>query len=297
MVTVKYGDRGPMVRLAQDRLNAYGARLIVDGRFGAQTQEATKKFQSLHHLAADGIIGPLTWRSLLLPVVVANRKPKPPAHVPTPTPQPLPAGSGIAAGSIQIDVSNNDGVIDWSKVRADKHNIKSVYAKVSEGAHYVDMYWRQNKNGCIGNHLYVGGYHFAHADTVAGGVAQIDFFLSLLGQSHNMLRACIDWEDKGCGDPSQVPTLEAMVSRVHEKLGHWPVIYGGYYLLHAMNIPADSVIHNCPLWIAAYPNVVGVPQPWKTYWSHQYTSSEQVEGVNGKVDMSKVFVPLDSLIV
>lgn len=44
----------------QQRLNAYGASLIVDGRPGPHTTAAVKIYQSSHGLKADGIAGPLT---------------------------------------------------------------------------------------------------------------------------------------------------------------------------------------------------------------------------------------------
>ncbi|MGY3359735.1 hypothetical protein ACVWZK_006398 [Bradyrhizobium sp. GM0.4] len=44
----------------QQRLNAYGAVLTVDGDLGPKTKAAVVAFQSSHGLAADGIAGPLT---------------------------------------------------------------------------------------------------------------------------------------------------------------------------------------------------------------------------------------------
>ena len=41
----------------------YGG-LTVDGQFGANTEAATKDFQSFEDLSVDGIIGPKTWAAL-----------------------------------------------------------------------------------------------------------------------------------------------------------------------------------------------------------------------------------------
>lgn len=52
----------------QQRLNLYGASLIVDGRPGPHTTAAVKIYQSGHGLRADGVAGPLTRLSLAKPV-------------------------------------------------------------------------------------------------------------------------------------------------------------------------------------------------------------------------------------
>ena len=39
--------------------------LTVDGTAGAKTKQAALAFQTAAHLAPDGIVGPLTWRSLI----------------------------------------------------------------------------------------------------------------------------------------------------------------------------------------------------------------------------------------
>jgi peptidoglycan hydrolase-like protein with peptidoglycan-binding domain len=39
--------------------------LTVDGTAGAKTKQASLAFQTAAHLAADAIVGPLTWRRLV----------------------------------------------------------------------------------------------------------------------------------------------------------------------------------------------------------------------------------------
>lgn len=77
------------VRSAQYLLNAHGARLRVDGVFGASTKAAVLKFQRAHRLTADGVVGPKTWRALIITVRAGS------------------TGSAVRAVQDQINFRNN----------------------------------------------------------------------------------------------------------------------------------------------------------------------------------------------
>ncbi len=63
---VSYGSRGDAVRKLQELLNALGYDCgSVDGIFGSKTKAAVLAFQKANGLAADGIVGPLTWGKLV----------------------------------------------------------------------------------------------------------------------------------------------------------------------------------------------------------------------------------------
>lgn len=64
--TIRSGDRGPAVADVQERLaRLFDPDLAVDGRFGPKTLEAVRRFQRQRGLAADGVVGAETWRSLV----------------------------------------------------------------------------------------------------------------------------------------------------------------------------------------------------------------------------------------
>jgi len=70
VITVKRGSRGDAVRAAQNQLKAHvydGHRIAVDGNFGAQTEREVKKFQKDYEIKQDGIVGLVTWNTLLMP--------------------------------------------------------------------------------------------------------------------------------------------------------------------------------------------------------------------------------------
>ena len=62
--TLQYGASGSDVKKLQTLLNENGANLDAYGKFGAKTEAAVKRFQELHGLTADGIVGRKTWAAL-----------------------------------------------------------------------------------------------------------------------------------------------------------------------------------------------------------------------------------------
>jgi peptidoglycan hydrolase-like protein with peptidoglycan-binding domain len=65
---VQKGDTGGRVRAIQYLLKARGAKLTVDGVFGARTTTAVKAFQKLAGLPVVGWVGPKTWPKLIITV-------------------------------------------------------------------------------------------------------------------------------------------------------------------------------------------------------------------------------------
>lgn len=66
--TLKQGDHGWQVKRLQQLLRQAGMLpppAALDGDFGDLTRTAVFQFQGKHKLAKDGIVGPVTWRTLL----------------------------------------------------------------------------------------------------------------------------------------------------------------------------------------------------------------------------------------
>ncbi len=57
--------RGPAVQILQERLNAMGDHLAVDGAYGPVTGAALRQFERSHHLPESYQVGVTTWRALL----------------------------------------------------------------------------------------------------------------------------------------------------------------------------------------------------------------------------------------
>jgi len=65
---VRKGDRGARVVTIQYLLDARGARLKPDGKFGRSTEMAVRWFQKSARLYPDGVVGKATWPKLLITV-------------------------------------------------------------------------------------------------------------------------------------------------------------------------------------------------------------------------------------
>lgn len=65
--TIRRGSRGADVRTLQRTLKDFGgayAGIAVDGVFGDVTDRLVRRYQSLHALVVDGVVGPATWSAL-----------------------------------------------------------------------------------------------------------------------------------------------------------------------------------------------------------------------------------------
>ena len=59
--TVQKGSQGDDVKAWQEFLRSKNFNVAVDGIFGDETETATKSFQSMYGIGADGIVGDQTW--------------------------------------------------------------------------------------------------------------------------------------------------------------------------------------------------------------------------------------------
>jgi len=70
---VKRGARFHPVASVQHLLNDHGHDLMVDASFGALTEAAVRAAQRDFDLAVDGVVGPITWRALVVTVRPGSR--------------------------------------------------------------------------------------------------------------------------------------------------------------------------------------------------------------------------------
>ncbi|SHY96944.1 gp50 protein [Mycobacteroides abscessus subsp. abscessus] len=108
---------------------------------------------------------------------------------PTPPTQP-PGGKPVTI--FGIDISNNNGVVDIDRVKAE--GFQFVWAKVSEGATFKDTFWPRTRDWCRQAGLLLAGYHYVREGDAN---AQADTFVAQLGDKS--IPAMLDFEDGSGG--------------------------------------------------------------------------------------------------
>ncbi|MGM9977830.1 MAG: GH25 family lysozyme [Clostridium sp.] len=179
-----------------------------------------------------------------------------------------------------IDVSNNNGGIDFLKVK--NTGIEVIIIKATEGVDWIDPYLEKHYNGACGKGFSIGFYHFMSEKTNPSKQAE-DFYNAIKDKEYNVL-PCLDIETNNYGRTPKEITDRCLefLRRFKELSGLDCMIYtGGYFGRDNL----DSRIKNYKAWIAHY----GVETPMDTGFSnvvgHQYTENGYAEGV-GKVDMN-----------
>jgi Putative peptidoglycan binding domain len=138
---VRVGSSGSDVEALQQQLAVAGHACTVDGKFGPATRAAVVAFQRQRGLAADGVVGAMTWQAL------GGRAPATPTggggttgqtQAPTPTPTPTPADGGGGGGTgtgtgTEAQPSSGSAVRD-AIVSAARSKIGSVFSDVPGAA-------------------------------------------------------------------------------------------------------------------------------------------------------------------
>lgn len=188
-----------------------------------------------------------------------------------------------------IDVSSYQGVIDWKKVS--KTGVTKVIHRATTKDGGMDTRLLQNYNGILQNmndtmnqfDVYKFSYERGYIPARVEAMKTIQT-LSEKGIHFDML--WLDLEGWGGRDYTRDECNNVILGYLDAcndtdvKLG----IYFNYN--YAKNI-VDPCFNPLPLWIARYNKELGNVAPWRPeIW--QYTSSGQIDGIVGNVDVSKV---------
>jgi lysozyme len=317
-----------------------GKGRYLDGRrerFDAETEKALKHFQRDHGLTPDGIYGPMSEHQLDLAYAHwkkrrAEQHPKPPHHIPAPKPPKpsKPRGPVKRSAYPGIDVSNNNGDIDWKAVA--KAGKLFAYLRATEGLSghgSEDEFFTSGRLRAMRHAGVIPGYyhfahpqprrdpraearHFFHYVDGAGGWDQPVFFPPMLdAEWANALgtdqlqswyeRFLVELERLLRGKISrkrarQIKAVTGMDPRrpgVYTGLWFW-----GPHIGH-LRLGQARFFATYPLWLSYYtqpPKIPTLPRPWrrKGLFMLQHWDKGSVPGVPGGCDLNIMYGHIDT---
>ena len=200
-----------------------------------------------------------------------------------------------------IDVSDNQGVIDWTQVAA--AGVQFAILRSVRRSGKADKQFEANVAGCRENDIPFEVYKYTYAITPSEAALEAAQVVNLL-QTHGL--SCRVWWDVedlslqtlGSGVlTGLIQTARNTIAAAGLNFG----IYTGKAFYEAGYF--DTAAFDCPFWIARYPVSSNFPfaadppagkyrpvisQPL-TAW--QYTSKGRIDGINGPVDLNACYIP------
>lgn len=207
-----------------------------------------------------------------------------------------------------IDVSGNQGTIDWVAMKAD--GVTHAWVKATEGATWSDPMYSRNMREARRAGVKPGSYHYARPDNNSPAAEVAHFLKTMI-----LTNGVYVWQ----GDPLPALDFEAPEAQhmgaatlsawAHEFLTilaaniHCPPLFYSYpaYIQGALGGGSDS-LRKWPLWLAAYgPNdgaahPVTPPAGFLNTVAHQYTSQGRVAG-RYPIDMNRPYHKIEDILV
>lgn len=195
-----------------------------------------------------------------------------------------------------IDVSDNQGVIDWTQVAA--AGVQFAILRSVRRSGKADYQFTANLAGCRQYNIPVAVYKYTYAVTTAQAQEEARQVVALL-QQHNLSTGTMVWwdvEDRNTLQPLGRAQLTALIRTAQaeiEEAGYCFGLYTGLYVYKEGWFDLNAFA--CPLWIARYPSTSQKtwadspseqykPSVGRTIWGWQWTSNGRLPGIDGPVD-------------
>lgn len=198
------------------------------------------------------------------------------------------------AYAMGIDVSKNNGVIDWQAVK--KSGVEFAIIRCGYGSDLVnqdDSQWEANVTGCEKNGIPYGVYLYSYADTKAKAVSEARHVLRLLKGHRPAYPVYFDMEDSYVfrrTTAKQRGQIAAAFCEEIKKAGYKTGIYSSkYYFERELT---DPVFEKYGRWVAQWNRKCTYSRKYQMW---QASKIGRVNGINGYVDVnylisSQIFV-------
>jgi lysozyme len=202
----------------------------------------------------------------------------------------MPGIDGLPWG---VDVASYQGYPDWGAVAA--AGCAFAFTKVTEDTGYANPTFPHNWAGIKAAGMMRGAYHFARPGN-QDAVAEADFFLDVIDSAGGLEAGdllALDIES-GVGDLGGW-ALE-FLRRCEARCGFKPLCYTGAWFTTAHGFAGHPELAEYGLWVAAYQEQMPAPPaPWELVAFWQHSSSGQVPGIAGDVDLNVFNGPADAI--
>ena len=192
-------------------------------------------------------------------------------------------------------MSKHNGTIDWKKVKADGVDFAILRAVVrgygSEGNLLPDDSFSKNAKEATANGIAIGAYVFSEAITKEEAIEEADLILEMIKPYEVKYPVVIDIEDVFNDDgrnealsPSELTDIVLTLCNKIKDAGYTPMIYCN--LKGFIGMLEFERLEGIEKWYAYYGDELYFPYD-VSMW--QFTSSGEVNGVTGKVDLNISF--------
>lgn len=185
---------------------------------------------------------------------------------------------------VGIDVSRWQGSIDWEKVKADNIDFAIIRAGYGRLASQKDVYFDENIVNAQAAGMDCGVYWYSYATTPEEAIEEAEACYEVIKDYKLSYPVAFDIEDS-----SQVNLSNDVINEIIynfcstlEDKGYYVSVYSYAYFLNT-KLSAEN-LKRYDIWVAHY----GVDEPSfdGKYGMWQYTSSGNVNGIDGNVDMN-----------
>ena len=193
-----------------------------------------------------------------------------------------------------VDVSYWQHTIDWAKAskEVDGAILRATYTSQKSFALDLDSTFVPNVKGASANGVKIGAYHYSQAVSVEEARKEATYLCNRINayKSKISLPVVCDWEfggrlnakkAKSLGKAKCTDIVLGFCATVKSN-GYTPMVYANYSTFTNYLDVERIRKSGCMIWLAQYADRASMK-----YDLWQYTSSGHINGIEGKVDLSK----------
>lgn len=192
-----------------------------------------------------------------------------------------------------IDVSVYQGDINWNAVKSSGIEFAIIRSGYGKDPGQQDKYFLQNIVGAKNAGIHVGIYHYSYALSTEDAKQEANYCLSILKQANTKLDLPIyyDIEDSSIiNNQNSYSRTQMCINFCNqiENSGYWAGVYSNLnWFKNYLN--TDEIQKRYTIWLAQYNSTNDMDCD---IW--QYTSTGNIDGINGNVDMNIMYRDLIS---